>query len=219
MEGRGKKVEGRDMIIKVCGMRDVDNIRQAGMAGMDWMGMIFWQKSARYVDNPDTAKAIPEGVKKVGVFVNELPENIVEKADKYSLDIIQLHGSEEVDTIRELRLRLHDKVFVKAISVSQTEDIRLAEMYDKEVDYLLFDTKCKSVGGSGRQFEWSILQNYKGDTPFLLSGGIGPDDAENVKAFKHPMMAGIDLNSKFELSPGLKDVEKLSAFIAETRKV
>lgn len=207
------------MIIKVCGMRDVDNIRQAGMAGMDWMGMIFWQKSARYVDNPDTAKAIPEGVKKVGVFVNELPENIVEKADKYSLDIIQLHGSEEVDTIRELRLRLHDKVFVKAISVSQTEDIRLAEMYDKEVDYLLFDTKCKSVGGSGRQFEWSILQNYKGDTPFLLSGGIGPDDAENVKAFKHPMMAGIDLNSKFELSPGLKDVEKLSAFIAETRKV
>ena len=219
MEGRGKKVEGRDMIIKVCGMRDVDNIRQAGMAGMDWMGMIFWQKSARYVDNPDTAKAIPEGVKKVGVFVNELPENIVEKADKYSLDIIQLHGSEDVDTIRELRLRLHDKVFVKAISVSQTEDIRLAEMYDKEVDYLLFDTKCKSVGGSGRQFEWSILQNYKGDTPFLLSGGIGPDDAENVKAFKHPMMAGIDLNSKFELSPGLKDVEKLSAFIAETRKV
>ena len=207
------------MIIKVCGMRDVDNIIQAGMAGMDWMGMIFWQKSARYVDNPDTAKAIPEGVKKVGVFVNELPENIVEKADKYSLDIIQLHGSEEVDTIRELRLRLHDKVFVKAISVSQTEDIRLAEMYDKEVDYLLFDTKCKSVGGSGRQFEWSILQNYKGDTPFLLSGGIGPDDAENVKAFKHPMMAGIDLNSKFELSPGLKDVEKLSAFIAETRKV
>lgn len=207
------------MIIKVCGMRDVDNIRQAGMAGMDWMGMIFWQKSARYVDNPDTAKAIPEGVKKVGVFVNELPENVVEKADKYSLDIIQLHGSEEVDTIRELRLRLHDKVFVKAISVSQTEDIRLAEMYDKEVDYLLFDTKCKSVGGSGRQFEWSILQNYKGDTPFLLSGGIGPDDAENVKAFKHPMMAGIDLNSKFELSPGLKDVEKLSAFIAETRKV
>lgn len=207
------------MIIKVCGMRDVDNIRQAGMAGMDWMGMIFWQKSARYVDNPDTAKAIPEGVKKVGVFVNELPENIVEKADKYSLDIIQLHGSEDVDTIRELRLRLHDKVFVKAISVSQTEDIRLAEMYDKEVDYLLFDTKCKSVGGSGRQFEWSILQNYKGDTPFLLSGGIGPDDAENVKAFKHPMMAGIDLNSKFELSPGLKDVEKLSAFIAETRKV
>ena len=200
-------------------MRDVDNIRQAGMAGMDWMGMIFWQKSARYVDNPDTAKAIPEGVKKVGVFVNELPENIVEKADKYSLDIIQLHGSEDVDTIRELRLRLHDKVFVKAISVSQTEDIRLAEMYDKEVDYLLFDTKCKSVGGSGRQFEWSILQNYKGDTPFLLSGGIGPDDAENVKAFKHPMMAGIDLNSKFELSPGLKDVEKLSAFIAETRKV
>ena len=207
------------MIIKVCGMRDVDNIIQAGMAGMDWMGMIFWQKSARYVDNPDTAKAIPEGVKKVGVFVNELPENIVEKADKYNLDIIQLHGSEEVDTIRELRLRLHDKVFVKAISVSQTEDIRLAEMYDKEVDYLLFDTKCKSVGGSGRQFEWSILQNYKGDTPFLLSGGIGPDDAENVKAFKHPMMAGIDLNSKFELSPGLKDVEKLSAFIAETRKV
>ena len=207
------------MIIKVCGMRDVDNIIQAGMAGMDWMGMIFWQKSARYVNNPDTAKAIPEGVKKVGVFVNELPENIVEKADKYSLDIIQLHGSEEVDTIRELRLRLHDKVFVKAISVSQTEDIRLAEMYDKEVDYLLFDTKCKSVGGSGRQFEWSILQNYKGDTPFLLSGGIGPDDAENVKAFKHPMMAGIDLNSKFELSPGLKDVEKLSAFIAETRKV
>lgn len=200
-------------------MRDVDNIRQAGMAGMDWMGMIFWQKSARYVDNPDTAKAIPEGVKKVGVFVNELPENIVEKADKYSIDIIQLHGSEDVDTIRELRLRLHDKVFVKAISVSQTEDIRLAEMYDKEVDYLLFDTKCKSVGGSGRQFEWSILQNYKGDTPFLLSGGIGPDDAENVKAFKHPMMAGIDLNSKFELSPGLKDVEKLSAFIAETRKV
>ena len=206
------------MIIKVCGMRDVDNIRDAGKAGMDWMGMIFWQKSARYVDYPETAMAIPKGVKKVGVFVNETPEKIMKKADIYGLDIIQLHGSEDVDTIRELRQRLHGKTFVKAISVSQTEDIKLTEMYDHEVDYLLFDTKCKSVGGSGKQFEWSMLHNYKGDTPFLLSGGIGPDDVENIMAFNHPMMAGIDLNSKFEVSPGLKDVERLSTFIAKIKQ-
>jgi phosphoribosylanthranilate isomerase len=107
---------------------------------------------------------------------------------------------------------------IKAISVSGQDDIATYKAYEGLVDYFLFDTKCPTVGGSGRQFDWSVLSAYDGETPFLLSGGIGPNDAERVKAFHHPKCIGIDLNSRFEIAPGMKDVAALRKFLNELNR-
>ena len=207
------------MIIKVCGMRDADNIRAVAKTGVNWMGMIFWPRSSRHVADLSAANAIPCGIERVGVFVDQSCEDIINIAEKCRLDVIQLHGKESRESILALRGRLRKGVrLMKAISVGATDDIGKASEYDDIVDYLLFDTKCTTVGGSGKQFDWSVLDEYNGSTPFLLSGGIGPDDAEAVSLFRHPLMMGIDLNSRFETAPAYKDVEKLSTFINEINK-
>ena len=156
--------------------------------------------------------------KRVGVFVDEMPQNIITCAVNYRLDLIQLHGHESPTLIRNLRRTLDPDIrpgikMIKAISVSSREDLMTYKKYDGLVDYFLFDTKCKTVGGSGERFDWSVLDAYDGEPPFLLSGGIGPDDAERVHAFRHPRCVGIDLNSRFELAPGLKDINKLKQFL------
>ena len=207
------------MIIKVCGMRDADNIRAVAKTGVNWMGMIFWPRSSRHVADLSAANAIPYGIERVGVFVDQSCEDIINIAEKCRLDVIQLHGKESRESILALRRRLRMGVrLMKAISVGATDDIGKASEYEDIVDYLLFDTKCTTVGGSGKQFDWSVLDEYNGSTPFLLSGGIGPDDAEAVSLFRHPLMMGIDLNSRFETAPAYKDVEKLSSFINEIIK-
>ena len=207
------------MIIKVCGMRDADNIRAVAKTGVNWMGMIFWPRSSRHMADLSAANAIPCGIERVGVFVDQSCEDIINIAEKCRLDVIQLHGKESRESILALRGRLRKGVrLMKAISVGATDDIGKASEYDDIVDYLLFDTKCTTVGGSGKQFDWSVLDEYNGSAPFLLSGGIGPDDAEAVSLFRHPLMMGIDLNSRFETAPAYKDVEKLSTFINEINK-
>lgn len=207
------------MIIKVCGMRDADNIRAVAKTGVNWMGMIFWPRSSRHVADLSAANAIPCGIERVGVFVDQSCEDIINIAEKWRLDVIQLHGKESRESILALRGRLRKGVrLMKAISVGATDDIGKASEYEDIVDYLLFDTKCSTVGGSGKQFDWSVLDEYNGSAPFLLSGGIGPDDAEAVSLFRHPLMMGIDLNSRFETAPAYKDVEKLSSFINEINK-
>jgi phosphoribosylanthranilate isomerase len=195
------------MIIKVCGMREADNIRAVEALGIDMMGFIFWPKSSRYVSQrPDY---LPKRVKRVGVFVDEDPEQVKRLADDYALDYIQLHGQESPSYIFQLR-GLH---VIKAFNISIAEDLLQTQPYEGLVDFFLFDAKGKSVGGNGEKFNWDVLDAYQGATPFLLSGGIGPDDAERVNAFYHPKCIGIDLNSRFELSPGLKDVAKLKEFM------
>ena len=215
------------MKIKVCGMRDGENIRRVAALGVDWIGMIFWDKSPRYVTMiptdagiiPDRADTTPKtDIKRVGVFVDEMPQNIITRAVNFELDLIQLHGHETPTMIRNLRRTLDPDIrpgiqFIKAISVSCRDDIAAYKPYEDCVDYFLFDTKCPTVGGSGAQFNWSVLEAYDGNKPFLLSGGIGPDDAERVKAFHHPQCIGIDLNSRFETAPGVKDVDLLRTFI------
>lgn len=202
------------MIIKVCGMRDADNIRAVAKTGVNWMGMIFWPRSSRHVADLSAANAIPCGIERVGVFVDQSCEDIIDIAEKCRLDVIQLHGKESRESILALRGRLRKGVrLMKAISVGATDDIGKASEYEDIVDYLLFDTKSTTVGGSGKQFDWSVLMGYSGSLPFLLSGGIGPDDSERLASFHHPMMAGIDLNSRFELSPALKDATALACFI------
>lgn len=199
-------------MIKVCGMREPDNIRAVETLGIDLMGFIFWPKSSRYVS--ERPAYLPTHCKRVGVFVDEDLEIVRRIADEYALDYIQLHGHES----REYCAQLNGLKLIKAISVSGHDDIATYKTYEGLVDYFLFDTKCPSVGGSGQQFDWSVLSAYDGSTPFLLSGGIGPDDAERVKAFHHSKCIGIDLNSRFELSPGLKDVAALRKFLNEINR-
>ena len=190
-------------------MREAENIREVEALGIDLMGFIFWEKSSRYISKRPAY--LPTKCKRVGVFVDEDIESVKRIADDYALDYIQLHGHESSDYCAQLQ-GLH---LIKAISVSSRNDIATYKTYEGLVEYFLFDTKCPSLGGSGQQFDWSVLSAYDGSTPFLLSGGIGPDDAERIKSFHHPQCIGIDLNSRFELAPGLKDVIKLQAFIKE----
>ena len=209
----------RKRIIKVCGMTDASNIRQVAETGVDWIGMIFWHPSSRCCHDPGVAQTIPEGIQRVGVFVDEEVETIVRRTEECGLNRVQLHGRETATSIRQLRQRLPQGVeIIKAISILTLDDMALAKAYEPLVDYLLFDTKCETVGGSGRQFDWSILNHYQGQRPFLLSGGIGPDDARRLAAFSHPQLAGYDLNSRFETAPGIKNVEALQRFLAERKE-
>ena len=213
-------------------MRDGENIRQVAALGVDWIGMIFWAKSPRNVTMiPSHAGILPDRAmdmgdfkaKRVGVFVDEMPQSIITRVVNFKLDLIQLHGKETPTLIRNLRRTLDPDIrsgiqVIKAISVSCREDIAAYKNYADCVDYFLFDTKCPTVGGSGNQFDWSVLEAYDGDIPFLLSGGIGPDDAERIKAFHHPKCIGIDLNSRFEIEPALKDINKLKEFLEKVKQ-
>ena len=199
------------MIVKVCGMRDAENIRQLEALGIDWMGMIFWPKSKRYVSTPPAY--LPQHVRKVGVFVDASLDAIRQHVEDYQLDIIQLHGQESPETLKALK----PLTLIKAFNIATPEDLQKTEPYEELADYFLFDTKGKSVGGNGEKFDWSVLASYQGETPFLLSGGIGPEDAQGVKTFHHPKCIGIDLNSRFETEPGLKDITKLKQFLEAIR--
>ena len=188
-------------------MREAENIREVETLGIDLMGFIFWPKSSRYVS--ERPAYLPTTCKRVGVFVDERIEEVQRIAKEYALDFIQLHGHETPDYIRQL----DDLSIIKAFNIATADDFAACIPYEGLVDYFLFDTKGKSVGGNGEKFDWSVLKAYHGRTPFLLSGGIGPDDATRIKAIRHPRYAGIDLNSRFELSPALKDINKLKTFI------
>lgn len=213
----------QELVIKVCGMREEANIRDVEALGIDWLGLIFWPKSSRYVNKvPDY---LPRHAKRVGVFVDETPETIMNLCHRYAFDYIQLHGQETtvyIDLLRHLLANHDDSILppqlIKAFSISTTEDLKQTKVYEGQVDYYLFDTKGPSVGGNGIQFDWEVLSDYHGQTPFLLSGGIGPEDAERIRAFHHPRCIGIDLNSKFELSPGLKDIHQLESFLEQLKK-
>ena len=203
------------MIIKVCGMRDEDNIRQLEQLDIDWMGFIFYSGSPRYVGQK--VKYLPEKVKKIGVFVDQNPQIIRERAMQNNLDAIQLHGSEPPWYC----INLQEEGFpvIKSFGIEPDEFIPNAQLnaYEGKCNYFLFDTKTKLHGGSGKRFNWEKLAEYDGDTPFILSGGISPEDAEEIKSFKHPKFAGIDINSRFETEPAIKDTEMIKSFIKQIR--
>ena len=194
-------------------MREVENIREVEALGIDLMGFIFWPKSKRYVS--EKPEYLPQKCKRVGVFVDEDIEQVKRIAENYALDFIQLHGSESPEYISHLLPLTSHLSITKAFNIATAEDLEATKPYEGLVDYFLFDTKATLPGGSGQQFDWNVLEAYDGEMPFLLSGGIGPNDAERVKSYYHPKCAGIDLNSRFELAPGLKDVKKLKEFIGK----
>lgn len=203
--------------VKVCGMREGENIRAVEALNPQWMGFICWEGSARCVSGIPTY--LPQTCKRVGVFVNPKTGYVRQRTDELHLQCLQLHGQETPEQCTALH-RLTDLPVIKAIPVATAEDIARARTYNnvEGVEMLLFDTRSDVAGGSGRHFDWTLLQTYDGDTPFLLSGGIGPQDAARIKKLRHPRMAGIDLNSRFETAPGVKDIDTLREFIDEIRK-
>ncbi len=200
------------MKIKVCGMRDAENISELVKLKPDYMGFIFYGKSKRFVTAFPKAK-IPSEIKKVGVFVNETLESIIKITKKNELDAIQLHGNETFEYCKKLKALLTHKVEIfKAFSVDDDFDFYKTKAYQKICDFLLFDTKGKDYGGNGVKFNWQVLENYKGDTPFLLSGGISKSDVEDIKKISHKAFAGVDINSGFEIEPALKNIEDIKEF-------
>ncbi len=194
-------------------MRDEENIREVEALGPDLMGFIFYPKSPRFVSK------VPEHLpscKRVGVFVDEPAESLMQRVNAFGLDYIQLHGHESLDYCSLLKDKgLH---LIKVFHIASAEDRSSVAAYEGLCDFFLFDTKTPAMGGSGRQFDWSILNGYEEKTPFLLSGGIGPESLDSLRIFNHPMLAGYDLNSRFESAPGVKDSSLLGPFIEELRK-
>lgn len=193
-------------------MRDSENIRAIEQTKADLMGFIFHPKSPRFVAS--LPEYMPKKQKRVGVFVNASLEQILAKAQKFSLEYIQLHGDEPPAFCSELKNR--GLKVIRALRIANTDDIIRAESYNM-ADLMIFDTKTELYGGSGKKFNWQLLEDYKGCVPFLLSGGIRSDTFEEIKAFFHPQFAGIDLNSGFEISPALKNVGKLNNFIEKIK--
>lgn len=200
-------------------MRDAQNIREVEALGVDWMGFIFWSPSKRCCSEKPTY--LPENCKRVGVFVNAEIEEIVDKTIEYRLDLVQLHGKEDRQYVMSLRKALgsadQTPLIIKAMALKAKEDLAKCDQYVGFVDYFLFDTPSPGYGGTGKSFDWSLLDGYSSFTPFILSGGIGPDSAADVNAFSNPFCVGIDLNSKFEIEPGLKNVELLKEFIPQIK--
>ena len=193
--------------IKICGMKFPENILEVGALLPDFMGFIFWEKSSRYFD--DEIPMLPKSIKKVGVFVDESFEIVVSKIDKHNLDCIQLHGNESIEFCKKLK-ELPIEI-IKVFSIKDNFDFTVLKEYEGVCDYFLFDTKGELPGGNGTTFDWNLLKEYPSKKPFFLSGGIGIEQIKILKEMNLPIYA-IDVNSKFETEPGLKNTELLKSF-------
>jgi phosphoribosylanthranilate isomerase len=204
------------MKIKICGLKNPENIQSIARLNPDWMGFIFYKKSKRFVDMnliKNKFDGIGKSIGKVAVFVNDHTEEIYSKIDSFGFDYVQLHGKESPDAAADLQSKGYR--VIKAFNIKPDFDFHLTKEYENLCDFFLFDTATPLHGGSGNQFNWDILRNYRGETPFLLSGGIKIQDAVRIKNLQHPLLKGVDVNSGFETEPGLKDVGLLEKFIKE----
>ena len=186
--------------LKICGMKNPQNILEVSQLLPDYLGFIFYEKSSRYFEG--TIPELPKSIKKVGVFVDENEQNIIQKIEEYDLNLLQLHGKESP----ELCAKLQNLVpVIKVFSVDDDFNFQELDKYETACDYFLFDTKGKLHGGNGVTFNWEILKKYKSNKPLFLSGGIGLEEIDKIKKLDLPIFA-IDINSKFEIEPGLKNI-------------
>lgn len=228
------------MKLKICGMKYQDNMTQVAALQPDYLGFIFYEKSARNFD-ADNITEIPYPIKKTGVFVDEDIKSVIEKIKKFNLEAIQLHGKESpeyCDTLKRHYEEKNDEVIssketdchdlekksrndkkveiIKVFSIKDEFNFEVLKPYEDVCDYFLFDTKGKLPGGNGYTFDWNVLNNYPSTKPFFLSGGIGLDQIEDIKKFQQSTASkycyALDVNSKFEIEPGLKDIEQLKKF-------
>lgn len=205
------------MKIKVCGLKHPENIEAVTALQPDYVGFIFYGKSPRYMAglSTDVLHNLSSAIKKTGVFVNESAENIERLIKEYGFDAIQLHGDESPEFCAAFKGKV---TVIKAFGINEDFDFEQLKDYANNVDLFLFDTKTKEYGGSGKTFDWNILDNYKLNVPFFLSGGIGLENITEVKNITHPKFYGVDLNSRFEIEPGLKNIEKLEKAFAIIKK-
>ncbi|WP_242918774.1 phosphoribosylanthranilate isomerase [Pontibacter liquoris] len=209
------------MKVKVCGMRNPENIRQVAALQPDFMGFIFYEASKRYVEGhitPELLASLPASIKKVGVFVNETTAVILDTARQYKLEVVQLHGRE---TPRQcLEIKNAGLEVIKAFSVDDSFVFESTLLYERSCDYFLFDTRGNNYGGNGTVFDWEILKGYLSDKPYFLSGGLNLDNLKS-KEFERiwPKPFALDVNSGFEMEPGLKDVEQVRLLMEQVRSV
>jgi len=232
----------RELKLKVCGMKYPKNILEIAALQPDYLGFIFYEKSQRNFEG--IIPELPSSIKKVGVFVNEMIEIVVSLIEEYKLDVIQLHGDESLDYIKELKRQIavsreqfieenksskkkrkiaKNKIeLIKVFSIESTFNFEVLQPYEVVVDYFLFDTKGIKRGGNGVTFDWKILANYPSNKPYFLSGGIGLEEIEDLKLFlqkqEYNNCYAIDVNSKLEIKPGVKSVEKIKTFKKDLTK-
>ena len=213
------------MRIKVCGMREPENVKALLGLPIDYVGFIFYKKSPRNIANKSPLidwvkknnKAF-KAIERVGVFVNSEIDFILNKVHDYKLDYVQLHGDESAEYCEEIQSfwaisTMRSAKLIKVFSVDDDFDFSITKAYEPHVSHFLFDTKGKERGGNGTQFNWNILEEYQGGRPFFLSGGIDADAADSIKALQLQQLYGIDINSRFEVKPGLKDIDKIKPFV------
>jgi phosphoribosylanthranilate isomerase len=216
-----------DLKIKICGMREPENIQQVALLQPDYLGLIFYEGSPRFVS--ESIGKTRKKIKKVGVFVNASEDEILEKVEKFDLSAVQLHGGESADFCRRLKRNFFKaetfpqiiKVF--SISIKEQFDFDVLKNYEEHVDLFLFDTKGQQHGGNGVSFNWEVLKDYPSTTPFFLSGGIGPEEVPGIRELyehfqkkgKQYVFYGVDVNSRFETAPGIKNPDKLRIFQKE----
>jgi len=199
--------------IKICGMRESGNITAAAELMPDLMGFIFYPGSRRFAGEmlkPEIVSNLPAGIRKAGVFVDADFNEIRDTVAKYSLNVVQLHGDEPPELchmIKDTGIQV-----IKAFNIRESMDFSMCLYYIACTDYFLFDTMTIYHGGSGQKFDWKLLDRYEAGHPFILSGGIGPTDIDNIAGITNPAFYGLDLNSRFEIEPGLKDIKKLKKF-------
>lgn len=229
--------------LKICGMLHPENLREVAALQPDYLGFIFFKGSKRYAGDvlPEVLAALPENIKRTGVFVNETLETVLSLVHKYQLNALQLHGTESPAYCRDLKVRLSEMMasdpaelnansiavrtkasektetigkvqLIKAFGISEAFDFSRLNLYLGTVDYFLFDTQTPDHGGSGKKFDWQLLTKYTLDLPYFLSGGIGVESAEMLNSIVDHRLFAIDVNSKFEIEPGVKDLEKLKVF-------
>jgi phosphoribosylanthranilate isomerase len=207
-------------LIKICGMREPANILAAAQLKPDFIGFIFYKGSSRYAGSdldPEILSNLPAYIRKTGVFVNSDINEIQDTVAKFSLDAVQLHGNESPELCASIKISgLH---VIKAFNISESMDPKIFRDFIHSTDYFLFDAKSAKFGGSGQKFNWRLLDGNDPGHPFFLSGGIGPQDIDNIAAISNHSFQGIDLNSRFEIKPGLKDIEKLKNFINELKDI
>ncbi|MCF8324183.1 MAG: phosphoribosylanthranilate isomerase [Leadbetterella sp.] len=205
--------------IKVCGMRDSQNILALAELQPDFMGFIFYEKSARFTGDildKKTLKSLPKNIKKTGVFVNEKFEILLKTCKEFNLDFVQLHGNETIGLCE--KLKSEGLKIIKVFSIDNSFDFAETTPFETFIDYFLFDTKADGgYGGHGKTFDWQILDNYTGEKPFLLAGGISLENLEDLKKIRNMNFAGIDVNSKFEISPANKNIEALKELFEKIR--
>ena len=203
------------MKLKVCGMKSENNISEISKLNPDFMGFIFWPKSKRFFN--EKSIRISNKINKVGVFVNQDYDFIIDKINNFELDFVQLHGEEDYQFCKKIKYQCK---LIKVFNIGSDFDFEILNSFESVCDYFLFDTKGDSYGGNGIKFDWKLLKNYPSKKPFLLSGGIDITDFKEIlkiKELKIPLI-GIDINSKFEFEPGLKNIKKVEELLKKMKK-